>query len=69
MARPKKASPEPARTSRLDRATVINLKGTTEFAAWLESMHRETDIPKATIVRRALELWAKDRGKPAPPEI
>jgi hypothetical protein len=69
MAGPKKgakhkAAPEPTG----DRVAIIHLKGTPEFAEWLESVHKATHIPKASIVRLALKEWAENHGHAAPPE-
>jgi hypothetical protein len=70
MARPKKTKKTAAPpASEPERPTVMNLKGTPEYADWLEGVHRKTYIPKAQIVRLALALWAEKNGHPAPPEI
>lgn len=50
--------------SQAARVTVINLKGTQEQADWLEAVNRKTHIPKAAIVRLALELWGEKNGHP-----
>ena len=52
-----------------DRVVIIHLKGSREFAAWLDDIHKKTDIPKTTIFRRAVEDWAASRGFGPPPEI
>ena len=70
MARPKaktKAAPPPP--SELERATIINMKGSPEYADWLDGVHRKTYIAKVKILRLALALWAEKNGHPAPPEI
>lgn len=51
------------------RASIILLKGTPEYATWLDEFHRTTHIPKATIVRLAMAEWAVTHGYPAPPEF
>jgi hypothetical protein len=51
-----------------ERATVIVLKGTPEYATWLDNIYWKTHIPKATIVRLALMDWAKKNGHQAPPD-
>jgi hypothetical protein len=52
-----------------DRANVIVLKGSHEYASWLASLHAATHIPKSTIVRLALADWAKKHGYAAPPDL
>lgn len=70
MARPKtKKTQAPPPASELERESVINLKGSPEYSAWLESVHRKTHISKAQIFRLAIAEWALKHGHPAPPEI
>jgi hypothetical protein len=57
-------SPEP-----LERVTVINLKGTAEFRAWLDAFSEETHIPAASLVRLGLGALAKEHKRPAPPKM
>ena len=52
-----------------ERETVIHMKGSREYVAWLERAHRETRIPKVQIFRQALEEWAKMRSMTEPPKI
>jgi hypothetical protein len=72
MARPKArakkktGAPPP---SELERETIVNMKGSPEYAAWLEAIHRKTYISKVQIVRLALTEWAAKNGHPTPPEI
>ena len=72
MARPKTrakkktGAPPP---SELERETIVNMKGSPEYADWLEGVHRKTYISKVQIVRLALAEWAERHGHPAPPEI
>lgn len=52
-----------------DRVAIINLKGSEEYAEWLDRLYRKTHIAKATIVRLALEEYAKNHQHEPPPEI
>ncbi|MDG3008513.1 hypothetical protein [Paludisphaera mucosa] len=45
------------------------MKGSPEYAAWLEGLHRKTHISKVQIVRLALQEWSAKNGHSAPPEI
>ena len=71
MGRPKKSAKPtaPAPHDRGERETVIHMKGSAEYVAWLDGVHRETHIPKVQIFRLAVAEWAVKRGIPAPPEI
>lgn len=70
MGRPKKSAREPDKpSSPEDRPTIINLKGTNEYAQWLEALYRKTHLPKATIFRIAVAEWAERNGHPRPPEM
>jgi hypothetical protein len=70
MARPKKPDPLPSRSaSAEDRTTIINLKGSLAYDAWLEEIHNTTHLAKAVIIRLALKSWAKQNGHREPPEI
>ena len=70
MGRPKvnNNNDDPPR-ERSDRETVIHLKGSPEYVDWLEALNKETRLPKATIIRIALEEWAERNHHPAPPSI
>jgi hypothetical protein len=71
MSRPRKQL-KPASTSQpegTERETVINMKGSAEYAAWLEDVHRKTHIPKVQIFCLAIAEWAERHGHPSPPEI
>ncbi len=68
MARAKKAARKPSRPPD-DRLGVIHIRGTVEYADWLEELHRKTHIPKATLFRVAIAEWAERNGHPAPPEF
>jgi hypothetical protein len=50
-----------------DRATIINLKGSTKEADWLDQVNKSTHISKAAIVRLALMEWASKNGHPPYP--
>jgi hypothetical protein len=70
MARPKNsAKPAIESASAEDRTTIINLKGSLAYDAWLEGIHKNTHIAKAVIIRLALKSWAKQNGHPEPPEL
>lgn len=47
----------------------VVLKGSPEYAAWLEGVHEKTHIPKMEIIRLALVDWAKKMKCPRPPKI
>jgi hypothetical protein len=68
MARPKKGAKKPDRPSE-DRVAIVHLKGSPEYAAWLDALHQRTHIGKATLVRLALSEWAERNGHPKPPEL
>lgn len=70
MARPKKEAEAKAEaTSPDDRVAIIHLKGSRQYAAWLEAAYRKTHIAKASIVRLALAEWAARNGVEPPPEL
>lgn len=70
LGRPKRTAREPVKApSPDDRPTIINLKGTNEYAEWLEAVYRKTHLPKATIFRVAVAEWAERNGHPKPPEL
>jgi hypothetical protein len=46
---------------------IVHLKGSAEYADWLDKLHRKTHIPKASMFRLAMELWAKQNGHGEPP--
>ena len=71
MGRPKmssKRSPAPVEDQG-ERETVIHMKGSSRFVAWLNDVHRKTHIPKVQIFRVAVAEWAERNGHPVPPEI
>jgi hypothetical protein len=67
-AKTKKAvTPPPA--IELERESIVNMKGSPEYAGWLEGVHKKTHIPKVQIIRLALSEWAEKHGHTLPPEI
>jgi hypothetical protein len=60
----KKKTPPPD-----ERVVIVHLKGSPRYAAFMEAVHRKTHIPKASMVRLALEAWFKQNGHGEPPEI
>jgi hypothetical protein len=70
MARTKRARPKtPPPTEEPERETIVNMKGSPEYSAWLEELHRKTHIPKVQIFRVAIADWAARNGHRPPPEI
>ena len=69
MGRPKANKGDETPRERNDRETVIHLKGSPEYVDWLEAAHKKTRLPKATIIRIAVEEWAARNGHPKPPEL
>jgi hypothetical protein len=65
----KRRPPASQAANELERATIINMKGSSAYAQWLEGAHKTTHIPKVQIFRLAVAKWAHDEGLPAPPEI
>ncbi len=51
------------------RVAIIHLKGTAEYADWLEDFYRKTLLPKTTLVREGLKAIAKIHGFKKPPEL
>lgn len=51
------------------REPIVSMKGSREYQAWFEGIHKKTYIPKAQIVRLALAEWAASHGHPVPPEM
>jgi hypothetical protein len=52
-----------------ERETVIHMKGSPQYVAWLDQIHKKSRIPKVQLFRWAMAEWAKAHGYPAPPEI
>jgi hypothetical protein len=67
MARPKKGEKKAERPPD-ERVAIIHLKGTAEYAEWLDGFFRKTHIAKATLVRLALKQLAKEYKYNPPPE-
>ena len=63
-----KGTPEPPE-DRSERETIIHMKGSAEYVAWLDGVHRKTHIPKVQLFRIAIAEWAKRNGDDEPPEI
>ncbi len=51
-----------------ERVVIAHLKGSPEYAEWLDSLHKQTHIPKAALFRLAMAEYAKANGHEAPPE-
>jgi hypothetical protein len=71
MARPKKRGGGKAASTppEDERVAIAHLKGSIAYYEWLDAIHRDSGIPKTTIIRRAVAAWAKGRGYPPPPEL
>jgi hypothetical protein len=52
-----------------DRVVIAHIKGTPDYAAWLEALHQKTHIPKAALFRIGLAEWAERNGHASPPEL
>lgn len=65
----KTVRPKPTPLADEAREAILSMKGSPEYAAWLEAIHRRTHIPKVQIFRIAVAEWAERLGLPAPPEI
>lgn len=68
MGRPKAGSKKDAIPPD-ERVTIVNLKGSAEYAEWLESIHKKTHIPKSTLIRLGMAEWAAKNGHSRPPEL
>lgn len=68
MGRPKKGTPPPEKAAD-ERVAIIHLKGTQEYAKWLEEVNKKSHIPKAALFRLAMAEWAGRNGYPPPPEL
>lgn len=71
MGRPKRGEKKPLKPSSEsdDRVAIIHLKGTPDYAAWLDDANQKTHIPKAAMFRLAMASWALANGLDAPPEM
>jgi hypothetical protein len=64
----KKSASKPATVKRTAQPSVINLKGSDDYRAWLAGVSKKTHIASTVIVRLALAEWASKHGHAAPPE-
>ena len=70
MGRPKKGAEKPVKPPNPDaRVAIIHLKGTEDYAKWLDDANRKTHVPKAAMFRLAMAMYAKATGLPDPPEL
>jgi hypothetical protein len=70
MARPKKRSRKVSKAPTTDeRIAIVQIKGSQEYAAWLERLHKKTMVPKVSMFRAGIALWAKQNGHEPPPEL
>lgn len=51
------------------RCTIFHVKGSAEYVAWFDELHRRTHIPKVVMARIALKQLAERLGVEPPPEI
>lgn len=63
------ASPVEPMTTSDERVAIIHLKGSQEYSAWLEEVHKKSHISKASIFRVAVMEWAQRNGYRTPPEL
>lgn len=66
----KKAAPAASgrpKTGRNDRKTIVVLKGSGEYAAWLQGASDRTRLPVSVIIDVAIAGWAKGAGLDEPP--
>jgi len=57
-----------AEASEAERTVIVHLKGTPEYAAWIDNLNKKTHIPKAMLFRLAMASYAKENGYAPPPE-
>jgi hypothetical protein len=50
-----------------ERVVIIHLKGSTEYASWLDDLSETTHIAKATLFRVAMAEYAKNHDHKLPP--
>lgn len=67
--RPKKGEKPPLATDSDNRVVIVHLKGSQEYAAWLDAIHAKNHVPKSTMFRLAMAEWAERNGHPTPPEL
>lgn len=46
---------------------IINIKGSPAYQEWLDELHERSHIPRATLIRLGLKLWAEQNGYQGPP--
>lgn len=69
LGRPKRNAPRPVDPEPEGRAVIVHLKGSHEYATWLDEFFRETSIPKASMFRLAMKDYAAKKGFRPPPEM
>ena len=69
MAKKKMSPPPPPPEPTRAQLSVINLKGSPEYIAWLDGAHRKTRISKAALFRIGMEMVAKAYELDPPPEM
>ena len=69
MGRPRKGQKVERSTGDGDRVAIIHLKGSAEYAEWLDAFHLATHIPKSTLFRLGIAEMAKAHKFKAPPEL
>lgn len=65
--KPKKPTPGRPKTENPKRS-LASLKGSEEYAEWLESLTDHSHLPTAILIEQALREWAENHGftKPQP---
>ncbi len=58
----KKPTTKPREASAVPRQTVLTIKGTPEWKAWLDELGDHVRMPASTIVDQALVKYARDMG-------
>jgi hypothetical protein len=58
----KRMMPKAKRRETIPRSTVLTMKGTEEWKAWLDQLSDHLRIPISTIVDLALVRYAKEMG-------
>jgi hypothetical protein len=69
VGRPKRNVPRPIDPEPDGRVVIVHLKGSHEYATWLDDFFRETSIPKASMFRLAMRDYAVKKGFRPPPEM
>lgn len=63
---PKGEAPEPAAAGR--KPMVVQIRGSEEYKAWVESIAEKEGFSVSMLFERALRRLAKDGGYPDPPK-